>query len=148
MMTIGQLNRYIDRAYILGGGDVGCCKKIVAELLESDRQFYTYGDLLNSANSSSGTVYEVDDVDTVYEIDDVQCAINVLKSERVQLLHEVYRYIDDDVIYDLSLEELQVAMADGILDLELRGYPDRNFKSKVYVIFSADRTVVSNEHNN
>jgi hypothetical protein len=139
MMTTGQLNRYIDRTYILGGGDVGCCKKIVITLLNEDRQFYTYGDFLNSANAGS---------DKRYDIHDIQQAIDVLKGGHVQLLHEVYRYIDDDVIYDLSLEELQIASVDGVLDLELRGYPDRDFKSKVYVIFSADRTVVSDEPNN
>lgn len=139
MMTIGQLNCYIDRTYTLGGGEVGCCKKIVAALLADNRQVYTYGDLLSSANAGAGSDYD---------IGEVQRAINVLKSDNVQLLRELYRYIDDHVIYDLSLEELQVAMLDGMLDLELRGYPDRDFKSKVYVIFSADRTVVFNESNN
>lgn len=137
-MTIGQLNRYIDRTYMMGGGDVGCCKNIAAAILSDSRQIYTYGDLLNSANSGE---------DSGYDIGDVQCAINVLKSDHVQLLRELYRYIDNDVIYDLSLEDLQVAMLDGALDLELRGYPDRDFKSKVYVIFSVNRTVVSNESN-
>jgi hypothetical protein len=36
-------------------------------------------------------------------------------------------------------------MQDGVLELELRGYPDRDFKSKVFLIFSTDRMVVSNE---
>lgn len=134
MITLGQLHNYIDRAYLHGGRDVGCCKKIAANLLASDREVYTYGDLLQSANIDSAGYYK---------IEDIQYAVNVLKADHVGLLHETYRYIDDDVIYDLSLEELQVAMEDGCLDLELRGYPDRDFKSKVYVMFSADRAAVS-----
>lgn len=140
MMTLQQLHRYIDQCYLFGGGgDVRCCKNIASAVLNGSRVVYTYGDLLNSAGSDS---------EARFEIADVQCAINVLKGSQIRLLREVYRYIDDDdVIYDLSTEELQVAMRDGVLDLELRGYPDRDFKSKVYVIFSADRTVVSNESN-
>jgi hypothetical protein len=139
MMTLQQLHRYIDNCYLFGGGgDVRCCKNIVSAVLGDTRVFYTYGDLLNSAGS---------DPEARFEISDVQSAINVLKGSQIRLFREVYRYIDEDVIYDLSTEELQVAMRDGFLDLELRGYPDRDFKSKVYVIFSADRTVVSHESN-
>lgn len=136
-MTLQQLFLYIDRCYLFGGaGNVQCCKSIASAILKDTRRFYTYGDLLNVVAA---------DVGSRCEISDVQSAINVLKGAQVRLLREVYRYIDEDVIYDLSTEELQVAMRDGFLDLELRGYPDREFKSKVYVIFSADRTVVSHE---
>lgn len=139
MMTLQQLHHYIDSCYLFGGdGDVRCCKNIVSAVLDDTRVFYTYGDLVNSAGF---------DPEASFEISDVQCAINVLKGSQIRLLREVYRYIDEGVIYDLSTEELQVAMQDGFLDLELRGYPDRDFKSKVYVIFSADRTVVSHESN-
>ncbi|WP_426108325.1 hypothetical protein [Pseudomonas sp. TWR1-1-4] len=139
MMTLLQLHHYIEQCYLFGDDrDVHCCKNIASAVLHDSRVFYTYGDLLVSAGANSGVAYE---------ISDVQYAINVLKGSQVRLLREVYRYIDEDVIYDLSTEELQVAMQDGALNLELRGYPDRDFKSKVYVIFSADRTVVVHESN-
>lgn len=139
MTTLQQLHHIIDQIYLTGeDGDARCCKKLALSILHEQRAFYSYGDLLNIANFGTAECFN---------INDVQLAINVLKGTSIKLLREVYRYIDDDVIYDLSADELQTALKDGILDLELRGYPDRDFKSKVYVIFSADRSVVSNESN-
>lgn len=136
MMTHQQLHHHIESSYPIGGGDVRCCKKIADAILRDTRPLYTYGNLLDEANSGS---------DVGFSIGEVQFAINVLKGSRVRLLCEVYRYIDDDVIYDVSLEDLQAARQDGFLHVELRGYPDRNYKSKVYVMFAPDRAVISDE---
>jgi hypothetical protein len=137
MITLQQLHYHIDQSYLVGGGsDAQCCKQIVSVILNDDRKFYTYGELLEGANAGSVKGFN---------ISDVQFALNVLKGSSIKLLRETYRYIDDDLIYDLSVEELQLAMQDGVLELELRGYPDRDFKSKVFLIFSTDRMVVSNE---
>lgn len=108
-----------------------CCKEIVELILSSseNKPVFSYSDFLNV-------------VDEECSIEHVQLCLNFLKSSSIRLIEQQYRYIDEDVIYDVSVEDLQAAFMDGSLNIEERGYPDRDFQSKVYLVFVANKAVI------
>lgn len=108
-----------------------CCKKIVELILSSAEQkpVYSYADFMRV-------------VDGACSIEQVQLCLNYLKSPSVKLVEQQYRYLDDDVIYNVSAEDLQAAFMNGALNVEDRGYPDPQYQSKVYIVFMANKAVV------
>lgn len=107
------------------------CKEIVEHILSSVEYnpVFSYSDFLSVAGGKCS-------------LEQVQLCVNYLKSPSIKLIEQQYRYIDEDVIYDVSIEDLQSAFLNGALNLEDRGYPDQDYESKVYVVFVADKAVV------
>lgn len=108
-----------------------CCKEIVEFILSSQekRPVFSYSDFINVLGGECS-------------IEQVQLCLNFLKSTPINLVEQCYRYVDEDLIYEVSVEELQAAFMNGSLDIEDRGYPDRDYQSKVYIVFVADKAVV------
>jgi hypothetical protein len=108
-----------------------CCKEIVELILSSSERkpVFSYSDFMSV-------------VDGECSIEQVQLCLNFLKSASVKLIEQQYRYVDEDVIYDVSVEDLQAAFMNGSLSIEDRGYPDRDYQSKVYIVFVADKAVI------
>ncbi|MCY1561454.1 hypothetical protein D9M68_987120 [compost metagenome] len=108
-----------------------CCVKAIDLLLRRAKKTYTYFDLLEAIKEERDAISDPLQV--------IQRCINLLKSSKVGMIRQEYRYLDDDgVIYNVDTEDLQAAYMDGKLHLEWRNYSDPEFESKVYVVFSAD----------
>lgn len=108
-----------------------CCKEIVEFILSSQERtpVFSYSDFMGVVKNECS-------------IEQIQLCLNFLKSTQIKLLEQQYRYIDDDVVYSVTSEDLQAAFMNGALSLEDRGYPDRDYQSKVYVVFVADKAVI------
>jgi len=102
-----------------------CCYQIANFVLQQKKPYFTYHDFLSATGKAE------DDAGFA----DVQRCIEILKSRQIKLIGQAYKYFDDNVVYDVSLEDLQLASINGALSLELRGYADPHYKSKVYVVF-------------
>ncbi|MFG9664556.1 hypothetical protein ACEP24_27130 [Pseudomonas aeruginosa] len=135
MITHLQLNNLLDHeADRLG--DVECCKCLADFIMEraSSGAVYSYTDFMQACHKSP---------DDLSALADLQVCINILKSPRVGLLKEEYRYIaDDETIYDVSVSDLQVAFEDGALHVDGLGYSDVDYLSKVYIVFVVDGLAV------
>lgn len=116
---------------VLPAEEVVCCVKVIDLLLRRAKKTYTYFDLLEAIKEERDAISDPLQV--------IQRCINLLKSSKVGMIRQEYRYLDDDgVIYNVDTEDLQAAYMDGKLHLEWRNYSDPEFESKVYVVFSAD----------
>jgi hypothetical protein len=106
--------------------DVFFCEKILDVLQQKNKKFYYYSDFLGL----------VSNMGLIDPSQNVQRCLNILKSKRVGVLKQEYRYVDDDdVIYSVEAEDLQVANENGYLFLEWRNFPDPDYLSKVYIVF-------------
>lgn len=103
-----------------------CCKKIASLLFSSDKRLYYYVDFLEACGLSA---------DTPQDLHKIQFCINFLKSNSIALIKQEYRYICEDVVYEVSVEDLQAAYEDGALSLDFLNHSDRDWQSKVYVVF-------------
>lgn len=106
--------------------DLACCENILAFLQREKKKIYYYNDFLAA----------IDGMRLRDPIQNVQRCLNVLKSKRIGILKQEYRYLDDDgVVYPVETEDLQAASQDGQLYLEWRNHADAGYLSKVYIVF-------------
>lgn len=108
--------------------DVACCGLLLDYIEAKSKKIYYYSDFVEAVSA-----LHLRDA-----IQNVQRCLNVLKSKRLSVIKQEYRYLDDDgVIYEVGVEDLQAAYEDGALNLEWRNQPDSDFASKIYIVFVA-----------
>lgn len=102
------------------------CQKIAAHVITSKKKIFYYTDFLHACEIQKN---EPED------LHNIQLCVNFLKSKRISLLRQEYRYEYDEVLYEVKTEDLQAAHESGTLFLDYLGFSDPNWKSRVYVVF-------------
>lgn len=105
---------------------VDYCQKIAAYVISSNKRIFYYADFLHACNISNNKPKD---------LHNIQLCANFLRSKRISLLRQEYRYEYDDVLYEVEIEDLQAAHENGALFLDSLGFSDSNWKPKVYVVF-------------
>lgn len=106
--------------------DVACCEALLNYIESSKKSLYVYGDFVSA----------VDSLGLRDAIQNIQRCVNILKTKKIGLLRQEYRYLDDDdVIYPVKLEDLQAAYLEGYLYLDWRNASDSDYASKIYIVF-------------
>ncbi|MCI3908832.1 hypothetical protein MQC82_04565 [Pseudomonas viridiflava] len=130
MIEISQLYEKIHLDMAPLGLDVFCRKLVDLVLLSPvDNPSYTYSFLQNALDGCS--------------LEELQKSLNYLKSSPISLFALQYQYIDaEGVPYDISRESLLAAFQDEALEHPQHSYLDPDYKSRVYVLHVADKSVI------
>lgn len=102
------------------------CKKIAAYIISSKKIIFYYVDFLQACDLYDGTPED---------LHAVQLCINFLKSKKISLIRQEYRYEYEDVLYEVAVEDLQAAYENDSLYIDYLGFSDSNWRSKVYIVF-------------
>lgn len=131
MISLARLQELIETE-VRPLGIADCCLGLVELVLNSveSKPVFTHTHLLQALKKN-------------YSFEEIQKAVNYLKSPPIQLFTQQFQYIDDEeVIHDITIEDLRAAILDNALPHPDNGHLDSAFREKVYIVFVGNKAAI------